>query len=114
MPAWSVKTRHAPSRHFRDARFYGHTAWPGMTMGTPPPPPPLSVQTVLRLESDALSMVKWLRHATDEYPGFDPTTPAPRPNPPLGLCEQLRSESIGCVEEEEWKRKRWTEFRCEF
>ena len=23
--AWSVKTRHAPSRHCRDARVYGHT-----------------------------------------------------------------------------------------
>ena len=25
MSAWSVKTRHAPSRHYRDARVYGHT-----------------------------------------------------------------------------------------
>ena len=25
MPAWSVKTRRAPSRHFRDVRVYGHT-----------------------------------------------------------------------------------------
>ena len=24
-PAWSVKTRHTPSRHCRDARAYGHT-----------------------------------------------------------------------------------------
>ena len=24
MPAWSVKARHAPSRHCRDARVYGH------------------------------------------------------------------------------------------
>ena len=25
MSVWSVKTRHAPSRHCRDARVYGHT-----------------------------------------------------------------------------------------
>ena len=25
MSAWSVKARHAPSRHRRDVRFYGHT-----------------------------------------------------------------------------------------
>ena len=25
VPAWSVKTRQAPSRHYRDARVYGHT-----------------------------------------------------------------------------------------
>ena len=25
MPAWSVKSRRAPSRHCRDARVYGHT-----------------------------------------------------------------------------------------
>ena len=28
MPSWSVKTRHAPSRHRRDARVYNHTTTP--------------------------------------------------------------------------------------
>ena len=35
MTAWSVKTRHAPSRHCRDARVYDHTAT-AMHEYTPP------------------------------------------------------------------------------
>ena len=44
-PAWSVKTRRAPTRHCRDARVYGHTLRPCMRSSTyilsstPPPPP---------------------------------------------------------------------------
>ena len=46
MSAWSVKTRHAPSRHCRDARVYGHTTTamheieyiPGISYRVHPPP----------------------------------------------------------------------------
>ena len=38
MSAWSVKTRCAPSRHFRDARVYGHTTTFMHDMSTPHPP----------------------------------------------------------------------------
>ena len=38
MSAWSVKTRHAPSRHYRDVRVYGHTTTAMHYMGTPPLP----------------------------------------------------------------------------
>ena len=38
MLAWSVKTRCAPSRHFRDARVYGHTTTFMHDMSTPHPP----------------------------------------------------------------------------
>ena len=37
MPSWSVKTRHAPSRHCRNARVYGHTT---TAMHEMPPTPP--------------------------------------------------------------------------
>ena len=47
-PAWSVKTRHAPSRHSRDARDYGRTTtamheieYISPIEYTPRPPPPL-------------------------------------------------------------------------
>ena len=36
--AWSVKTRHAPSRHCRDVRVYGHTNTAMHDMRPPPPP----------------------------------------------------------------------------
>ena len=36
MPAWSLKTRRAPSRHCRDARVYGHTTTAMNEMSTPP------------------------------------------------------------------------------
>ena len=39
MSAWSVKPRRAPSRHFRDARGYGHTTTAMHDMSTPPPHP---------------------------------------------------------------------------
>ena len=42
MSAWSVKTRHAPSRHCREARVYGHTTMAMHAMSTPPPPLPRS------------------------------------------------------------------------
>ena len=39
--AWSVKTRRAPSRHYRAARVYGHTPTAMHdTQYTPPPSPP--------------------------------------------------------------------------
>ena len=37
MSAWLVKTRHAPSRHSRDARVYGHTTTAIHKLSTPPP-----------------------------------------------------------------------------
>ena len=37
MPAWSVKTRRAPSRHCRDARVYGCTTTTMHDMSTPCP-----------------------------------------------------------------------------
>ena len=47
MSAWSLKTRHAPSRHCRDARVYGHTTtalheieYISPIEYTPPPPIP--------------------------------------------------------------------------
>ena len=49
MPAWSVKTRHAPSRQRRDARVYGHrtTAMHEYRVHPPPtPPPPPRLQIV--------------------------------------------------------------------
>ena len=49
MSDWSVKTRHAPSRHCRDARVYGHTTtamheieYISPIEYTPPPAPLLS------------------------------------------------------------------------
>ena len=39
LPGW-VKIRHAPSRHSRDARVYGHTTTAMHKLSTPPPPPP--------------------------------------------------------------------------
>ena len=50
MPAWSVKTRRAPSRHCRDARVYDHTTTAmhdDMSMSTLPPP--LLVRVARRL-----------------------------------------------------------------
>ena len=35
MSAWSVKTRRAPSRHFTNARVYGHTTTATHDMSTP-------------------------------------------------------------------------------
>ena len=43
MPAWSAKTRRAPSRRCRDARVYGHTTTAMRDLEyipRPPPPPP--------------------------------------------------------------------------
>ena len=40
MPAWLVKTRHAPSRHGRDARVYSHTYDYGHAQTEYPPPLP--------------------------------------------------------------------------
>ena len=45
MPALSVKTLRAPSRHCSDARLYGHTTTAMHDMSTPPPPPPRSTKT---------------------------------------------------------------------
>ena len=39
MPAWSLKTRHAPSRHCRNARVYGHTTTAMHKLSTPSPLP---------------------------------------------------------------------------
>ena len=36
MPAWSVKTRHAPSWHCKDARTYDYTTTAMHDMGAPP------------------------------------------------------------------------------
>ena len=35
--AWSVKTRRAPARNFKDARVYGHEAMGMRDISTPPP-----------------------------------------------------------------------------
>ena len=40
MSAWLVKTRRAPSRRSRNARFYGHTTTAIHKLITPPHPPP--------------------------------------------------------------------------
>ena len=46
MYAWSVKTRHAPSRHCRDARVYGHTTTAMHDVNTPPLPSPALAEDV--------------------------------------------------------------------
>ena len=40
MTAWSVRTRRAPSRHFRDARVHGHTTTALYVVEYTPPPDP--------------------------------------------------------------------------
>ena len=45
MSVWSVKTRHAPSPHCRNARVYGHTTTAMHDMSTPPPVMVLMVQS---------------------------------------------------------------------
>ena len=59
MSVWSVKTRHAPSRHCRDARVYGHmpTAMHEIEYippieYTPHPPPPSPLRFGYCLECD--------------------------------------------------------------
>ena len=49
MPAWSVKTRRAPSLHSRDARVYGHTTTV-MHAIEYAPPPLVSIYPLLSLE----------------------------------------------------------------
>ena len=39
MPAWLVTTRHAPSRHSRDATVYSHTTTAMHKLSIPPPTP---------------------------------------------------------------------------
>ena len=57
--AWSVKTRHAPSRHSRDARGYGHmtTAMHEYRVQPPPPFPPPPLSTFYLLLSDPQTML---------------------------------------------------------
>ena len=59
-PAWSVKTRRAPSWHCRDAGVYGLTNYghPRQRIPQPPAPPPSShyVHLLLRPIQRALSM----------------------------------------------------------
>ena len=49
MPAWQMKTRHAPSRHCKDARVYGHTttAMPGIEYTSPIEYTPVSAPSSL-------------------------------------------------------------------
>ena len=54
--AWSVKTRHTPSRHCRDARVYGHTTTAMHDMSTPLPPcaPLAAMHSAPRLRSESV------------------------------------------------------------
>ena len=72
MSAWSVKARHAPSRHCRDARVYGHTTTAMRDIEyTPPPPPPVSY---------------YLRLGTRSWPGRPCITLADRAAWTLPFC----------------------------
>ena len=59
MCAWWVKTRHAPSRHFRDARVNGHTTTAMheieyiSSIEYTPPPAPYLVLAIPKLEFEA-------------------------------------------------------------
>ena len=50
--AWFVKTRHAPSRHSRDARVYGHTTTAMHKLSTPPRPPPSCGSSIHGVRAD--------------------------------------------------------------
>ena len=95
MSAWSVKTRRAPSRHYRDASVYGHTTTATHEIEYTPPPPPapstqmlevslLGVGTALRLETDAWSTIKDLRSAPNEH-ASKPSPPPTLTSPPTSI-----------------------------
>ena len=56
MPAWSVKTRRAPSGHYRDARVYGHTTTAMHNMSPHPPALPVYSPTCSKTAASPLSL----------------------------------------------------------
>ena len=61
MPAWSVKTRRAPSRHCGDARVYGLKTTATHEMSTPSPSPSPSPTSPTKQLVTPSAIVAWLK-----------------------------------------------------